>query len=338
MAAPSESKSLISVDRQALLTELGKERLIEMLEQMLLIRNFEIRAEEAYRHGKVGGFLHVYSGQEAIAVGAAAALGPNDWWVGTYRCHAYALLLGATPQEVMAELFGRATGNALGRGGSMHLYTDRLLGGFGIVGGHLPIACGAAFSAKYRGSDEITICFLGDGAVAQGAFHEALNLAALWNLPVLFVIENNQWGMGTAVERAIAAEPMAERQAYSYGINGYSCDGMDLLTTYGAFKQLRAEVVETSRPVIVEMVVQRFRGHSVSDPGLYRTKEELQEIMQRDPLVLLSQELQQQKWLDSDQYKAMNRKARQIALDSMEYADNQPWPDVATLEEGVFAP
>lgn len=334
----AKHQNLISVDRPAILNELGQKSLLAMLRQMLLIRNFEVRAEDAYRHGKIGGFLHVYSGQEAIAVGAAKALSSKDWWIGTYRCHAYALLLGASPKELMAELFGRATGNALGRGGSMHLYTERLLGGFGIVGGHLPIACGAAFSAKYRESGEIAVCFLGDGAVAQGAFHESLNLAALWDLPCLFVIENNQWGMGTAVSRAIAAEPIAERHAYSYGISGYTCDAMDVLTAYGAFKQMRQEIEQTGRPIIVEMLAERFRGHSISDPGLYRSKENLQKVMQRDPIVLLYQSLEEAGWLNDQQFKAMDRETRDEVLEAVHYADQQPWPDVATLEEGVFAP
>lgn len=338
MVQQNKPQHWIKIDRQALLKELGKDRLMDMLYQMLLIRNFEIRAEEAYRHGKVGGFLHVYSGQEAVAVGAAGALGAKDWWIGTYRCHGYALVLGATPEELMAELFGRATGNALGRGGSMHLFTERLLGGFGIVGGHIPIACGAAFSAQYRGVDEIAVCFLGDGAVAQGAFHESLNMAALWKQPCLFVIENNRWGMGTAVSKAIAAEPIAERQAYSYGIKGYTCDGMDLLSTYGAFRQMRQEIVQQSGPILLEMRVERFRGHSISDPAVYRTKEQLKEIIQQDPLHRLMVDLQEVGWIDETQYKALEHQARQKILDAIEYADAQPWPDVATLEEGVFAP
>src|SRR3984885_15394096 len=187
--------------------EIGQKELINVLKQMLFIRNFEVRAESAYLQGKVGGFFHSYIGQEAIQTAAVQVLGPNNWYITSYRCHALALLLGATPNELMAELYGRSTGNAKGRGGSMHFYTERLLGGFGIVGGQIPIATGAAFTLKYQGKkDEASFCFLGEGAVAQGAFHESLNLASLWNLPCIYVIENNKWGMGTHVERAIAVK------------------------------------------------------------------------------------------------------------------------------------
>ena len=183
---------------------LGKRELKKALKEMLLIRHFEMRAESAYQQGKIGGFFHAYMGQEAIQTAAVCAIGlTNNWWITTYRCHALALLSGATPDEAMAELYGKATGNARGRGGSMHLYADRMLGGFGIVGGHLPIATGAAFSLKYQKQAGVAVCFLGDGAFVQGAVHESLNLASLWNLPCIYVIENNQWGMGTAVSRAL---------------------------------------------------------------------------------------------------------------------------------------
>ena len=199
-------------NREEVVKKLGKEALIENLRKMLLIRNFEIRAESAYQQGKIGGFFHAYIGQEAVQTAALQAMGQENWWATSYRCHALALLLGATPNEIMAELYGRSTGNAKGRGGSMHLYTKRLLGGFGIVGGQIPVATGAAFTIKYKKQNEVSVCFLGDGAVAQGAFHESLNLAALWDLPCIYVIENNKWGMGTAIELAISVAPIAERK------------------------------------------------------------------------------------------------------------------------------
>ncbi len=207
-------------DAEKLFESIGKETLLHYLKQMLLIRNFELRAEAAYLQGKIGGFFHSYMGQEAVQIAAVGIVGLTQWWITSYRCHALALLLGATPNELMAELYGRATGNAKGRGGSMHFFTDHLLGGFGIVGGQIPIATGAAFAIEYRKKvaaaagnykEEIAICFLGDGAVAQGAFHESLNLAALWNLPCIYVIENNEWGMGTHVKRAISVENIAEK-------------------------------------------------------------------------------------------------------------------------------
>lgn len=326
-------------DREKIIASLGKDTLVEDLRRMLLIRNFEIRAEAAYLQGKIGGFFHSYMGQEAIQTAAIRALGPNNWYITSYRCHALALLLGATPNELMAELYGRLKGNAKGRGGSMHLYTDRLLGGFGIVGGQVPIATGAAFTLKYKkNKDEVAICFLGEGAVAQGAFHESLNIAALWNLPCIYVIENNQWGMGTAVERAISVDLIAERKAPGYNMKGYTFDGMDYFNCYAGFAQLFKEVKATSRPVLVEAVTSRFRGHSISDPGLYRSKEDLTLCMQKDPIVLLRTALEEKKMIDEESYKAIDKAEKDLVLASMKYAEESPWPDPSTLEEDVFAP
>lgn len=206
---------------------------------MLKIRNFETRAESAYQQGHIGGFFHSYIGQEAIQTAALTVLGPNHWFATTYRCHALALLLGVDPKSIMAELYGKATGNAKGRGGSMHLYSDRLLGGFGIVGGQIPIATGAAFRTKYLGiTNEITLCFMGEGAVPQGSFHESLNLAALWGLPCVYIIENNRWGMGTYYKRAIAnADHFSEKVATAYGIKSYYVDGMNFLTAIVSLKK-----------------------------------------------------------------------------------------------------
>lgn len=318
---------------------LGKEKLLEALAQMLLIRNFEIRAESAYQTGNVGGFFHAYIGQEAIQTAAVQALGTKNWWATSYRCHALALLLGATPNELMAELYGRSTGNAKGRGGSMHFFTDRLLGGFGIVGGQVPIATGAGFSIKYRDiKDEVSVCFLGDGAVAQGAFHESLNLASLWDLPCIYVIENNFWGMGTAVDRAISVDRLAEDKAAGYNMKGYTFDGMDFFNCYAGFEHLKEEVLKTSRPVLVEVITDRFRGHSISDPGLYRTKDSLKDIMTRDPIILLKNALIQAQFLSEETYKNMDKEAKELCVKAMEFAESSPWPDPITLEEDVFAP
>lgn len=318
--------------------EIGKNHLLHILEQMLLIRNFEIRAESAYQQAKIGGFFHSYTGQEAIQTAAIAVFGQENWWITTYRCHALALLTGATPNEVMAELYGKSTGNAKGRGGSMHLYSSRMLGGFGIVGGHLPIAAGAALSIKYlRRHNEVSICFLGEGAVAQGAFHETLNICSLWELPIIFVIENNQWGMGTAVDRAICVRPIAEHFAKSYNMSSYTLDGMDFINCFAAFRQAKEEIVKTKRPILVEAVTERFRGHSISDPALYRSKEEVKEIQRRDPIVLLRHILQKMEWLTEKQYEEINEKQKQIVLRSMKFAEESPWPDPIDLERGVYA-
>lgn len=326
-------------DQRQILNALGKETLIENLRQMLAIRNFEVRAESAYQQGKVGGFFHSYIGQEAIQTAVLQAIGPNNWFATSYRCHALAILLGSSPNELMAELYGRATGNAKGRGGSMHFFTDRLLGGFGIVGGQIPIATGAAFTIKYlQKPNEVAICFLGDGAVAQGAFHEALNLAALWDLPCIYVIENNMWGMGTGVERAISVGRLAADKASGYGMKAYTLDGMDFFNCYAGFASIYKEVCETNRPVLIEAITERFRGHSISDPALYRSKENLKACMQRDPIILMQQVLIDEGIIDSETIKHMDKQEREKVVEAMKFAEESPWPDPLTLEEDVFAP
>lgn len=334
-------------DPEKVIAELGKEKLLEILKEMLLIRNFEIRAESAYQQGKIGGFFHSYMGQEAVQAGAMEAMGKEQWWITSYRCHALALLLGATPNELMAELYGKASGNAKGRGGSMHFFTDKLLGGFGIVGGQIPIATGAAFTAKYakevlgakdNKKGDVAVCFFGDGAVAQGAFHESLNIAALWKLPCIYVIENNRWGMGTAVNRAISVEPIGEKKAPSFGMKSYTLDGMDFFNAYAGFKHIFEECKKTSEPVLVEVIVERFRGHSISDPAHYRSKEILQECMQRDPLIIMLKTLSSHGLINDDEYQALDKQQKEIAVASMKFAEDSPWPDPITLEEDVFAP
>lgn len=327
---PSDAKELIK--------EIGKERLLHCLKQMLLIRNFEIRAESAYLQGNVGGFFHSYMGQEAIQTSAVNIMGKNQWWSTSYRCHALALLLGATPNELMAELYGRATGNAKGRGGSMHFYTERLLGGFGIVTGQVPIATGAAFTIKYRNQDAVSIVFLGDGAVAQGSLHESLNMAALWNLPCIYVIENNQWGMGTAVNRAISVDPIAETKAPGYGMKGYTFNGMDFFNCYAGFSHVFEETRKTSRPVLIEVMTQRFRGHSISDPGLYRSKEDLSKCMEQDPILIFFKTLADNGFISDEQYQAMDKEQKDLVVAAMKFAEESPWPDPITLGEDVFAP
>ncbi len=335
----SHDYTIFPSDTKKIIAELGKERLIENLKRMLLIRNFEVRAESAYQQGKIGGFFHSYIGQEAIQTAALEAFSANNWWVTSYRCHALALLLGATPNEIMAELYGKSTGNAKGRGGSMHLYAERLLGGFGIVGGQIPIAIGAAFSLKYKEiKDQVSICFLGDGAVPQGAFHESLNLASLWSLPCVFVIENNKWGMGTAVERAVSVKRIAEDKAPSFGMKGYTFNGMDFFNCYAGFKHVFEEMKKDSRPVLIEVLTERFRGHSISDPGLYRTKENLKASMAKDPILALQVNLIESGIIDQEEVKELDKKYRTIAIESMKYADESPWPEISTLETDVFAP
>lgn len=342
-----EDYHLFVHDLEAVIRQLGKETLLYCLQQMLLIRNFEMRAESAYLQGRIGGFFHSYMGQEAVQTAALAAMGVNQWWITTYRCHALALLLGATPNELMAELYGKETGNAKGRGGSMHFFTEELLGGFGIVGGQIPIATGAAFAISYfkkfpgleqKPPKDVAICFLGDGAVAQGAFHESLNLAALWDLPCIYVIENNEWGMGTRVDRAISVEPIAERKAPGYGMRGYTLDGMDFFNCYAGFSHLFEQVKATSEPVLVEVLTERFKGHSISDPALYRSKEQLSKCMERDPLAIMLKILSSYGMLHEEEYKAIDKAQKEIVLAAMKYAEESPNPDPIQLEEEVLAP
>jgi len=234
---PKLGSGNMSRERHHRLHGVDKELLISSLRMMYRIRNFEQRGEAAYQQGKVGGFYHSYAGQEAIQTACIAACGKNHWFTTTYRCHALALLLGTTPNEMMAELYGKATGNAKGLGGSMHMYAPKMLGGLAIVGGHVPIATGAAFTIKYlEQKGLVSFCFLGDGAVVQGAVHESLNLAALWKLPCIYVIENNQWGMGTAVEKAVCVKKIAEHFAKAYDISSYTFDGMDFFECYKGFE------------------------------------------------------------------------------------------------------
>lgn len=320
-----------------LATGTNRDFLLEDLYRMLLIRQLELRAESAYQQGMIGGFFHSYVGQEAIQTAAVRAIGPDNWWVTSYRCHALALLLGASPNEIMAELFGREGGNAKGRGGSMHLYADRLLGGHGIVGGQIPIGTGAGFALKYKGNKEqISICFFGEGAVAQGAFHESLNMAALWSLPCLYVIENNQWGMGTAVSRAISVSPIAELKAQSFGMKGKTIEGMDYFLLLEEFKASYQYVLSEQKPFLLEVKTQRFKGHSISDPGLYRSKEELSACMKSDSIELMKARLMQEGLLDEDKFAAFNDRAKEIVRESLEFAENSPWSDPACLEEGVL--
>lgn len=336
MGCPDPSR--FTVDPKEVIKQTDPALLKHCLAQMFLIRNFELRAESAYQQGKIGGFFHSYIGQEAIQTAAVQAFGPNNWYITSYRCHALALLLGATPDELMAELFGRSTGNAKGRGGSMHFFTERLLGGFGIVGGQIPIATGAAFTIKYKSvQGEIAVCFLGDGAVAQGAFHESLNLAALWDLPCIYVIENNLWGMGTAVERAISVPRLAEDKASGYNMKGYTFDGMDFFSCYKGFQYLLSQVLKEKKPVLVEVKTERFKGHSISDPANYRSKETLKDIIERDPILLMQQALIEASVITEEESKELDKKMKEKVLASLVFAEASPWPDPITLEEDVLS-
>src|ERR671927_370196 len=259
----------------------------DLLRSMLLMRRFEERAAEAYAMGKIGGFCHLYIGQEAVGAGAISTLREDDYVIGSYREHGQALARGIAPRAVMAELFGRVDGCSKGKGGSMHLFDRNVnfLGGHGIVGGHIPLATGIAFAIKYRGGDQVCLCFFGEAAINNGAFHEAANMAALWKLPIVYVIENNRYGMGTAIERAASINDISMR-AVAYDMARDVCDGQDVFAVRETIGRAVERARRESMPTLVEVRTYRFMGHSMSDAvsGTYRSKQELEEHMRRDPI------------------------------------------------------
>lgn len=312
----------------------------DLMRRMLLFRRFEEKAEEAYAIGKIGGFCHLHIGQEAAAAGSIAALRPDDWVIGTYREHTQALAKGMDPKVAMSELYGRVDGCSGGRGGSMHLFDAKknFMGGNGIVGAQIPTATGFAFAARYRGEDRVALCFMGDAAINQGAFHESLNLAAIWSLPVIYAVENNNYGMGTAFHRVSAAE--AKDRGMGYGIPCHVVNGQDVLETYAFFKRITDEMREGAGPQYVDIRTYRFKGHSMSDPvsGTYRSKEEVERHTTKgDPILLLKAELFEAGELDQDGLEAMDAEARSIVDEAAEFADASPKPDPATLYDHTYA-
>src|SRR5918912_450084 len=276
----------------------------ELLRSMLLQRRFEERCAEAYALGKIGGFCHLYIGQEAVSTGTLSVLRPDDYVITTYRDHGQALARGMAPRSVMAELFGRVNGCSRGKGGSMHLFdrNTNFLGGHGIVGAHVPLATGVGFAIKYRGGDQLCICFMGESVVNTGAFHEALNMAGLWKLPVVYIIENNRYGMGTALERASAIHDVYERGA-AYNMPRAQCDGQDVFAMRKAVQEAVDRARKESLPTLLEARTYRFMGHSMSDAvsGTYRSKAELEEWQKRDPIVLLRMQMEEKGELNDEQ-------------------------------------
>jgi pyruvate dehydrogenase E1 component subunit alpha len=322
----------------------GEDRAVlrQYYRQMALIRAFELRAAEMYTRAKIGGYCHLNLGEEATVVGLVAALRDDDYLVTTYREHGYALARGADPGRVMAELFGRAGGLSRGRGGSMHLFDPqiRLLGGYGIVGGQIPPATGVAFALAYRGGpgpdSPAVMCLLGDATTNIGAFHESLNLAALWHLPVVYVIVNNQLGMGTPVEAA-SAEPELWRRGCSYRIPGQRVDGNDVLAVRDAARAAMERARGEHEPMLLEAVSYRLRGHSVVDPAKYRTAEEAERLRRGDPLPAFRARLITGGVLDEDTAGQIDAEADKAVTAAVDYADASPAPDVATLFDYVYA-
>src|SRR5262245_15166598 len=307
---------------------------------MLLIRRFEEKAAEMYALGKIGGFLHLYIGQEAVAVGAISTLRPDDYTIAGYREHGHALAKGADPRRLMAELFGRRDGVSKGKGGSMHLF-DRsvnFLGGHAIVGGYLPIATGVGFAIKYEERDRVILCFFGDGSVPQGEFHESLNLAALWKLPVVYICENNRYAMGTAIQRALAQTEIY-RFAESYKLPGEACNGMDVLAVRDCVSRAVARARESRTPSLIEARTYRFRGHSMRDPSaaVYRTKEEVEQEKLRDPISGFRDQLVREGQLDEAGWKAMAAEVEARVAEALAFAEASPEPPAEWLHEDVYA-
>jgi pyruvate dehydrogenase E1 component alpha subunit len=312
----------------------------EMLHSMLLQRRFEEKTGEAYALGKIGGFCHLYIGQEAVSTGIIGQLRPDDYVIGTYRDHGQALARGVTPRAVMAELFGRIDGCSRGKGGSMHMF-DRhtnFLGGHGIVGSHVPLGAGVGFAIKYRGGDQVCVCFMGDSVVNIGAFHEALNMAALWKLPVLFVIENNRYGMGTSVERAAAVDDLSRRADGYKGMDGIVIDGMDVHSVRDAAAKAIARARTESLPSLLEIRTYRFRGHSMSDAvsGTYRSKDELDEYQTMDPVFSLRDAMVIAGTLTVAEWEQMEQDVAATVQDAWDFADQSPEPPAGALYEDVL--
>ena len=325
------------VAQRALLT-LDEAQLLDVYRKMVTIRRFEEKAAEMYTKGKITGFCHLYAGEEAVAVGAIQALYDKDYVVSTYREHGHCIAKGAEPRAVMAELFGKETGISHGRGGSMHLFDPvlRFMGGYAIVGGGLPIAAGLGLSVMYKEEQEIVACFFGDGALPQGAFHESLNLAALWNLPVIFICENNFYGMGTLVQNAISQEHLY-KFAEPYKIPGVRVDGMDVLEVYGAVTEAAARAREGDGPSLIEAVTYRFRGHSMSDPVEYRSKREERIWLERDPIKNLHKKLITERGQSEATLKQIEAEVEEVIEDSVRFADESPEPRLEDVSKHVYA-
>ena len=308
-----------------------------VLSKMMLIRRFEERAGEMYAKAKIGGFLHLCIGEEATIVGATQALRASDYLMSTYREHGQAIARGTHPNAVMAELFGREDGCSRGRGGSMHLFDwdKRFLGGYGIVGGSLPLSAGVALACDYLENEDVILSMMGDGATNQGTFGETMNLAALWSLPVVFVIINNQFGMGTALHRHSAVTELSLKSE-GFGVPGTRCDGMDALDVHAVVSEALEQAREQRKPQLVEAVTYRYRGHSMADPEEYRSKEEVEEWRTRDPIQAFAKRLVDEGHLEQEEVEKLDEEAIATVDESVRFADKSPFPDLDSLYDNVY--
>jgi pyruvate dehydrogenase E1 component alpha subunit len=317
---------------------MDKEKQLQMYHEMVLIRRVEERGAELYQQGKIGGFMHLYIGQEAVSTGLIAAREPRDRVITAYRDHGVAINCGIPASQVMAELLGKITGTSKGKGGSMHMadVSKNMWGGHAIVGGHLPIASGFALGDQYAGNDNVTICMFGDGATNIGYFHEALNLAKTWNLRVLWVCENNQYGMGTAVDRASAVSQIRQK-AEGFGMANDRVDGMDVMKVYEASQKAIEFVRSKSEPFLLEIMTYRFRGHSMGDPERYRTQDEVKKWQEDDPIGIFRKELASSKVASEDQLDKIDQKVEEEVIKAVEFAETSPEPGMEELFKNIYA-
>jgi len=310
---------------------------LRWFKDMLLMRRFEEKAGQLYTQQKFGGFCHLYIGQEAILAGLSTAMGKEDRIITAYRDHAHPLMLGTPAKEVMAELYGRITGSSKGKGGSMHFFDKKrnLFGGHGIVGAQIAMGAGIAFADKYRGGDQVTYCFMGDGAVRQGILHETFNMAMIWKLPVVFVFENNDYAMGTSVERTSNVHDLY-KLGLSYEMPAAPVNGMRCEDVHNAFSDAAAHVREGNGPFLLEIKTYRYRGHSMSDPGSYRTKEEVEDYKRRDPLEDVRRKLLGEKWATEAQLEKMDDEAKEEVAASVKFAEESPYPPLDELYIDVY--
>ncbi|HVS21604.1 MAG TPA: pyruvate dehydrogenase (acetyl-transferring) E1 component subunit alpha [Pyrinomonadaceae bacterium] len=315
-----------------------RETLVDLLHQMMLIRRFEEKSAESYSLGKIGGFCHLYIGQEAVGVGAISAVRPNDYVITSYREHGQAIAKGIPANAVMAELFGKSGGCSRGKGGSMHLFDKSVnfLGGHAIVGAQIPLATGVAFATKYKETDQVTLCFFGEAAVNQGAFHESLNLAQLWKLPCIYICENNKYGMGTSLARAMSSQNVAQK-AREYDLASEFVDGMDVMAMRRATQRAVERARKESLPTLIEARTYRYMGHSMSDPGNYRTRAEIEKYQERDPIKLFTAALREQKILTDRDLSDMEAAIKEQIEQAVRFAEESPEPDPKELYTNVYA-
>ncbi len=315
-----------------------KKLLREMLYQMVLGRIFEEKCAEVYRMGKIGGFCHLYIGQEAIGVGSMMALKPTDMVITSYRDHVQAMIKGLSPESVMAELYGKAGGCVGGKGGSMHMFSKEheFYGGHGIVGGQIGVGMGMAFAAKYKGTDQVTLCFFGEAAVNQGIFHESLNMAQLWKLPCIFICENNQYGMGTSQARAMSSRSIAKK-ADAFEMANEFVDGMDVMAVRDATIRAIERARRDGSPTLLEARAYRYMGHSMSDPGNYRTRDEIRKYQERDPIVLFKDSLKEAKVFSDKDFEKIEQEASEATARAIQFAEESPFPAESELLTDVFA-